>query len=336
MKLERSNNLGLIKFLAAIAVIIHHSFALTCHEQDAWMDVLTRGQLGFGGLAVAIFFFFSGLLVTKSLMKKPEAKSYFIQRAKRIMPALAIVVVISAFIMGPIVSTLGAKEYFFSGGTYKYLLNAVFVPVHELPGVFENNAAMATVNGALWTLPVEVACYIGVFILYKLKLLTKKVLTVMAVPLYALWVGVLIYNNSFYISVYRAGLMFFAGMLVYAYKDDIRLSKLWAVIGFVVLGVLSVVGFLQYAFVIILPYILLVLCWNIKQVPEAIGKVGNVSYSIYLCGFPIQQIIVHLVGGIMSPYDNMLFAVPISIVFGIVLWAVGERPFAKKNSPKRI
>src|SRR5262249_47788584 len=49
------------------------------------------------------------------------------------------------------------------------LLNAVLHPVRKLPGVFEHNPYPYEVNGSLWTLAYEAACYTAVLLLGVLR-----------------------------------------------------------------------------------------------------------------------------------------------------------------------
>lgn len=67
----RSNNLNLVKFIAALFVIISHAYPL-CKgaEYNDILSDLSRNSIAFGSLAVAIFFMSSGFFVTKSLLKK--------------------------------------------------------------------------------------------------------------------------------------------------------------------------------------------------------------------------------------------------------------------------
>ena len=67
----RSNNLTLIKFIAAIMVIWGHAIILLQQSKDP-ISLLSRNELSLGSVAVAIFFFASGFYVTKSLMKNME------------------------------------------------------------------------------------------------------------------------------------------------------------------------------------------------------------------------------------------------------------------------
>ncbi len=75
----RSNNLNLLKFIAAIFVIISHAFPLSKGaEYNDILSDLSRNSIAFGSLAVAIFFMSSGFFVTKSLLKNKNSKSIFI------------------------------------------------------------------------------------------------------------------------------------------------------------------------------------------------------------------------------------------------------------------
>ena len=70
-KNERLNGL---KFIAAAMVIFSHAFSLNGYDGKEWLNAITFGQIGFGSLAVGIFFFVSGLLVTKKYCGKSANK----------------------------------------------------------------------------------------------------------------------------------------------------------------------------------------------------------------------------------------------------------------------
>ncbi len=65
----KNNNISLIKFVSAILVIFSHAFPIT-NGPNFFDPVnrLTHGQLDLGNLSVCIFLFFSGFLITKSLI----------------------------------------------------------------------------------------------------------------------------------------------------------------------------------------------------------------------------------------------------------------------------
>lgn len=77
----------------------------------------------------------------------------------------------TVFVIGPILTTVSIHDYFSDKITWGYLIkNLVMKTQYSLPGVFEANPGGSGVNGSLWTLPYEIACYIvllAIFLLLK-------------------------------------------------------------------------------------------------------------------------------------------------------------------------
>ena len=172
-RISHSDNVDFIKYIAAIMVIIGHSFVIATTNLGKWSAFIYE-YFPFGATGVAIFFFFSGFLVTKSMLYKKNAKNFFETRIYRIFPPLIVVVIATVFFLGTFTTNLSIKEYLLNPETYKYLLNVILVRQHYLPGVFEDNPYPRAVNGSLWTLLFEFLCYIFTYVAYELKLLKKK------------------------------------------------------------------------------------------------------------------------------------------------------------------
>jgi peptidoglycan/LPS O-acetylase OafA/YrhL len=136
------------------------------------------------------------------------------------------VALLSALVVGPFLSTLTFREYYTNPQSWKYLLNGLLLPVHELPGVFSQSVYDPTVNGPLWTLPVEFFCYILCFLVYKLKLLTPKrfPLVLAAGIIGAAGSILLLKNTGTLLNAVRPILLFLIGMGFYVYRDHIRLN----------------------------------------------------------------------------------------------------------------
>lgn len=82
-------------------------------------------------------------------------------------PGLAVVILLSVFVMGPIVTSLPLGDYFADAGTWKYLSLIVLAPISNvLPGVFDANPLPYAVNGSLWTLRYEFLAYLLTPLLY--------------------------------------------------------------------------------------------------------------------------------------------------------------------------
>lgn len=330
----KSNNLQLLRFVAAILVIVSHSFSISTGTRvQEWLSFITRDQISLGGVAVSIFFCAGGFLIAKSVLRVKNGVKYFKARALRIFPALVVVVLITAFVLGPIVTEYGFREYFSNVGVYKYLLNAVFVLQHNLPGVFENNPYLSTVNGSLWTLPIEFLCYIGCFVMWKADMLKKKNI-LWSIPIVAIGTAGLYFviqrmQIEVLMSAIRPSLLFYMGILCYIYRDKIEFTPFRALLSFAILIATGFVGVLDLGMVLAFPYLLLYVCFALPQVSDKIAKLGNLSYGMYLCGFPIQQTIVMLHGGDMSPFLNVIISTPLAILGGILIYYMIEVPIIK-------
>lgn len=139
--LTRHNNLNFLRFIAAFSVIFSHSFTVS-EGSDALgtpLDVITQNRLSIGGIAVAFFFLISGILIAKSCETHSSVRKFFKNRLLRIFPELIVCVLCSVFILGLGVTTYSFDAYVTSADTYRYLLNICLIPIHALPGVFENN-----------------------------------------------------------------------------------------------------------------------------------------------------------------------------------------------------
>lgn len=156
-----NNNIDLLRLFAATLVLWSHSFPLT-YGDGALEPIGLFFKITYAGkLGVAIFFFLSGLLVTNSLIKKNSVPKFVISRFCRIWPGYLVLLVITVFVFGPICTTLSTNEYFHSSQTWRYLFkNSIMSIDYSLPGCFANNAWAHDVNGSIWSLPVEVSCYI--------------------------------------------------------------------------------------------------------------------------------------------------------------------------------
>src|SRR5919202_5926078 len=151
----RRDNFGVLRLTAATAVLVSHAFRLTGSTEP--VAAITGETLG--DVAVAVFFAVSGFLVAGSWCRDPRLGRFLARRAKRIWPGLAVAVLFTVYVVGPIFTRLPLKEYLDSGGTHAFLGWLVMVPSHRLPGVFTSNP-LGLANASLWTLPVEFKAYL--------------------------------------------------------------------------------------------------------------------------------------------------------------------------------
>ena len=157
----RNNNFNLVRLTAATAVVLSHSFALATGDSEA-EPLWSLLGITLGSLAVVAFFMTSGYLVGGSLLSNAQPARFIVARVLRIFPGLWVMLVLTVFVLGPAVSTMGIGDYLRANGTWRYLgTNAVmFLGVdRQLPQVFARNPFADTVNGSLWTLTYELWMY---------------------------------------------------------------------------------------------------------------------------------------------------------------------------------
>lgn len=157
------NAFNAIRFLCCLIVIIGHCLDLS-RTPFAYRSIIDMHT------AVCVFFILSGFWVTKSFLFSRSLKQYAFKRIKRLLPMYYLTVVLFALICA-FYSDLGIKAYFCSVHVWKYLFwNGIFLNFMcpSLPGVFDG----AAINGALWTIKVEIGFYV---VLPALILLLKKI-----------------------------------------------------------------------------------------------------------------------------------------------------------------
>lgn len=335
-----SPNVNFIKFIAATMVILSHAFPLANGSSDKeWFIVLTNNQYSMGNIAVAIFFFYSGLLITKSLEKNSNLKHYTINRLIRILPPLMAVVLLCTFVLGPLTTSLSVSKYFANSVTWRYLLNGLLVLNHNLPGVFENNVYPGAVNGSLWTLPLEALGYIICYIMFHFHLTQEKPMKILMFLAFPCTLAIMILSKytalGVVYSIVLPVLMFFAGMFYYLLRDKIPMDLKYFILGILIILVTNFTGTLLLGLFIAFPYILAYIGFSCKKLPDFLGNLGKISYGTYLCAFPIQQYLVWYFGGSMNIRLNILLAIPLSMLGGWILyWGIEKKINIKMKKVK--
>ncbi|MFE4712008.1 acyltransferase family protein [Paenibacillus sp. NPDC056722] len=317
---SRENNFDLLRLIAAILVILSHSYPLTLGSNANEPFIrLTKGQETFGGLGVSIFFIISGFLITYSFERCNNVFEYFRNRILRIYPALIVLICLTVFVLGPILTTIDVKAYFLNTGTLRYLESFMLVNMqYGLPGVFENNPYPNAVNGSLWTLWYEFFFYIIVAVLGSLKLLKKYIM----VPLFFMVLFVnLKLDPSVAVFQYVQLFMYFSlGMIVYLFRKDIKLNPYLASLSAILLVLFSWGGHYKLAYILFGTYLIFYLGLGIPKLFKKIQEKGDFSYGLYIYAFPVQQIVSLLLIDQITPFYNFIISTPITLAISIVSW----------------
>lgn len=308
------NSLDLLRLLAAWMVLFSHQFALLGLPEPSFMGLNT-----FGGAGVAVFFFLSGSLVWSSWRRDAHWGRYLARRALRIFPALWLVVLLSAVVLGPVLTTLALPDYFEAQETRRYLLNGLLSIKYNLPGVFEDNALKA-VNGSLWTLPAEFLSYllVGVWGWARWRGWPLRV---------ALGVLLMVALSSWLWS--RHGVtkpelevmaLFWWGAAYGEYRWASQNGERWPwPVWFILLLALVVFAGMTYqgyqrSALMLLAAGAVHLSMQVSWGGVLLRRLGDVSYGVYIYAFPVQQTLIHL-----YPHESFMTHLCLSTLITLVL-----------------
>lgn len=324
----RENNFDFLRFFAAALVLFAHSYPLVGRREDEPLTLLIGYEKG-GSIAVGIFFVMSGYLIASSWLASSSPQSFLLKRALRIFPALIVAVLLTTFVLGPLVSQLDLSAYLTENGTWTYLQNILLVTRYELPGVFSGNSFPDVVNGSLWTLPLEVLMYIGVMLLGLTGFLKRRLIflpiAVLAVGHFWL-LGKLGIDSYFIKNICKLGMLYYSGAALFLHRDDIPwrgwIAALLAIA--LVATFRTAIGPLVYF--VALPYLVLYLAYAPLPWVSRFGKYGDFSYGLYIYAFPFQQLSVYLFGPQLGVLGLTLIAFVPTLVFAALSWHLVEAP----------
>lgn len=334
---ERSaEHFDLLRVLAALLVFFSHQSALNGLPQPQFLGLDT-----WGGLGVSIFFSLSGYLLSGSWAADPSLPRFLAKRALRILPALAGVVLFCVFLLGPALTDFTVGQYLSHPDTWRYLWNIALEIRFYLPGVFTHNPLASTINGSLWTLPLEVACYLLLSMLvwkapsrWRPGLLwSLAVLLLVAdiqMPRQQPWL--------WYFTDWRHGVhygaFFFLGAAIRVspwIKDRAAAIAIAATITALLIPASNT---LAVTVALGLPLAVIALGRYWAKASMQVGRWGDVSYGLYLYAFPMQQWVVQSGLHQRSPAAAGALALLLTFVAATLSWRWIERP-ALRLKPRR-
>ncbi|MEZ6028743.1 MAG: acyltransferase [Hyphomonadaceae bacterium] len=328
-----ANNFNLLRLAFALFVVVYHLVALSAVLE--WRPF--EGPLSvLAEIGVQGFFVLSGYLVYSSLDRSDSVRLYAEKRFRRLYPAYATVVIVCA-----------AAGYAFSAearanpvAVGQYLgWNLVFANfmAPELPGVFANNP-MHEVNGALWTLKIEVMFYIVLPMLAWLLKIAGKGRWLLIVLIYAgaeVWRQVLADMGQLELSRQLPGQMsfFVTGLALYR----LSLTGAWrhaaGVVGAGLLAASMTVDVLEPAQALGLGLATIWIAAGWPRLPDA-ARFGDLSYGVYIVHFPIIQTVIAL-GLFASPWIGAGLSLGGAAIAAFLLWHLVERPSLRRDSAYR-
>jgi peptidoglycan/LPS O-acetylase OafA/YrhL len=336
---SKSNNFDLVRLIASLSVIYFHSFMIQgVVGEDKVNSFLSPDSTG--SIAVYSFFLISGILISKSAEAQKSAVIFTINRVMRIWPGLLFYILVAFTILIPLGSHISIMSLFKIPFINECIYSSILIiqaPCIGVPGLYENNHVTHMFDAPLWSLQVEIYCYCLILIYavisrYKISNTDNQRRNYSIYVLFILAIFVFfVYNPpsdwhylppfikeggySFYPAVF-----FFVGMILYAYRDLIKIEYKAAII--------LVFLYLLFPTNKILLYISIV--WVVLSIAgsdhlRAWKPAHDYSYGVYIYGFTVQQAVASALPS-ADGFSNALISMPITLVFAAISWHLVEKP----------
>ena len=334
---EHHNNFNLIRLIAAAQVLAVHGL----------------NHLGFEGpLVTALkvvpgvptFFFISGLLICTSYerMQPKGLRAFFTNRILRIYPALWICVLVAALAVAA-TGYLGTQSFTLTHLVAWLLGQASFFQFYNPD--FMRAFGVGVINGALWTVTVELQFYALMPILYALLVRHRRWLAFVFLLSLALNVYFRFHldwsrlsNKLLYVSWLPWVYMFILGCVAAKFHEQTERLKAWLQLRWSVPAyVLSMIFIGTYETnaansinpisFLLLAACLLKLSTQRLPLPERMSRFvarNDLSYGLYLYHMPVINLLIYL--GWFSAHANLLAAFVVSGMAATMSWFLVERP----------
>ena len=299
------------------------------------MFQFSHGQASLSHIGVQGFLIISGFLIAKSLLRSGSLLDYYYKRALRVFPGLwvmlGITIVVCFFFSG---KSLLAYLTHYTTRDYGFF-NALLRTQYKIDGVFADNPYPNAVNGSLWTIPYEFFfyivlsgcffirthtrvlrwCFIGLFIgLAGLFLTLTPVLSTYQLPFWPLQGQHLAELGAFFIS---------GAIWAVLPLPTVKTRQLLAAVAAGAWLASICLGGYNYVQFLALP--VLIISFGTLNTPllSWVRLYGDFSYGIYLWGFFVQQVLMHLFR--LSLLELMLASIVVTYACGALSWHLIEK-----------
>jgi peptidoglycan/LPS O-acetylase OafA/YrhL len=328
----RNNALNAFRLVLAASVIVNHSYPLT----GTPMRFGTASQLLTSG-GVDGFFALSGFLITSSWLRHPQIRDYVVARALRILPGFYVCLVVTAFVIAPVgVAIQGgqAMRMLLSAAPFEYVLanSAVATLKVDVAGTPQGIPYPGSWNSSLWTLVFELLCYLAVALLGLAGLANRRWVSVSVLVLSACAAALLpgyvdfggMTPTQLGVVVARFAVMFAAGALLYQMRDVVPAR--WSLVLLSVIVVLAAAYWLpDYRVIAAVPFAYALIVAGALIRNRRLSLRTDLSYGVYIYGFPVQQLLIISGLGILHPLAFAGVAITATLPLAALSWFLIEK-----------
>jgi peptidoglycan/LPS O-acetylase OafA/YrhL len=282
-----------------------------------------------GEHAVNGFFAISGFLVTMSYERRGW-RDYVLARSLRILPGLVAAVGVVAFGFGLALTTLPPAAYLADAGLWRFLA-ATLTSLKSniaLPGVFAANPFTFPM-GTVWTLKYELLCYLGVLALGAAGLLrhARLLLGVAALLTVAVVLREIVspHGPKGVETALRLPLIFLCGGLAWLWRERLPVSLAGGAAALLAMAMALPTPLFKAVLYPGTMYLMLVLALSPALTARRTEPRGDISYGVYLYGWPVQQALVALFPG-AGAATLLAPALALTVLLAGMSWVVVEKP----------
>lgn len=321
------NHFGLLRLLLALAVVVSHALSVTTGRVE---DEPLAASTGFtlGEHAVNGFFAISGFLVTMSYDQRGW-RDYVVARTLRIAPGLIAATLVVSLLLGSALTRLDLSAYLDDGRLWRFIgaTLTTFKSAAPLPGVFEANP-LPFPMGTVWTLKYETLCYLGVLAAGLAGLFLHRRIVLL------LWLALVLATIAREIvapegpkgveTALRLPLIFLTGGLIYLWRERVPLSLAGLALALAT-ALLAPTPIYKAALYLVTAWGVLVLALAPALTRWRSEPPADLSYGVYLYGWPVQQACVALfpaAGALVLFFP----ALALTLIVAGLSWYLVEKP----------
>ena len=324
MTTMRKNNFDIVRLLLALLVVLVHCYDLSYQPHLIFLKWAFNSRM-----AVEGFFAISGFLIFASYERAKTLREYCANRAWRILPGYwlsTIVCLLIAFCHG----SFHVGKFLFANFTFLTFLQP------NIAGVFTHNPGNDAMNGALWTIKVEVMFYVAVPMIVWLCRRWQRdavMLTLLVLSLLYHWRT----NGHESLQVQLPGQLsfFLVGALISYHLEFFKRYGWWMVAAAAIMLKLQwmtgyfafrpfAIGVLVLGACLLLPHI------------EGPTRWGDFSYGTYILHYPLLQTLIEL--GIFRAYGWGAVALSLLLIgcAAFLSWTFLEKPSLQHAKSQRL
>lgn len=339
------NHFDHIRLFLAVLVIWSHSFPLaTGNEAQELISRLTHGQMTGGAIAVDLFFVISGYLITASALRSKSSWAYLSKRVRRIYPGFVAAMAVCLLVVLPLSGGF-TRASGWMGTLVDFVTKTIRLQEFSYRDAFASNPYPGSINGAVWSIPYEFWCYIGVLLLSLSGLLHRR-RWVMGGFVFSVAISLAFAVTGWKPGGSYLGLIFgypplwarllpyyLAGVVFYLEQPRIPQRGSWCVVSVAALAVACVVphGW-ALCFPVFGTYLTFWLALRPADSTWNVVRWGDLSYGTYLYAFPIQQLLVRATHGRLGPWALFALATPLSLSAALLSWHLVEKHWLTSRS----